>query len=162
LSGYITSRQTGRRAGIPSCGCAVAPDADDHVRVRVPHVAIAASDANVGLNDLCRGITKGLLVRNTRDVSVDSSLASGMMRYSGALLEIARGKIVGRIDGNGIQFNTNQFWRQSLNALGGASTTELVARQSIKGQPSTRAWASASAPAGLFKDVDVLSTRIRL
>jgi TldD protein len=172
LVGYCSSRQTapvlrgspGTRGSERSFsnGCAVAGYADDPVLVRLPHVTIEPSSARTTLEDLCKGITRGILIRNARYVSVDPKCATGFLDYTGAMLEVERGKIVRRLAGNALQFSTPRFWQQSLKALGDVTTTAPVARAASKGQPESRAWSSARAPAAFFNDVDVINTRVRL
>jgi len=170
LANYITSRTTaselaalsGAHAGAPapSTGCAIAQDADDAVLARVSHVAVAPSAKPASLEDLCHGITRGLLIRRGGYIAVDQKFASGVMLFAGAILEIENGKIVRRIQGNALQFTTSRLWRHSLAALGDATTVWTSATQYWKGQPETLGWASATAPAALFKDVDVIAKRI--
>jgi TldD protein len=168
LTHYLTSQQATveslkNSVAHSSSGCAVSPHADDLPLVRVPHVTIAPATERTSLSDLCRDISHGVLIRDQRHVWTDPSGASALLTSSfGAALEIERGRIVRRLDGNGLQFSTPRFWHQSLAALGDATTVKLTARQIVKGQPETRAWSSASAPAALFKDVDVIGTRIRI
>jgi TldD protein len=167
LVNYCASRDTASALdmGTPSrvTGCVTAPDADDQGYIRVPHLTIAPVTASARLEELCAGITRGVLVRNVDDTAVDQQLASGFMLFeesdTGAF-EIIRGKITRRLEGNGLQFTTARLWK-SLSALGDRSTVRPAALQLIKGQPETRCWQTASAPAGLFKEVDVITLKKR-
>jgi predicted Zn-dependent protease len=167
LENYLASRESiislERLAAAPGpaavrpAGCAFAPGADDPVLVRVPHLTVVPGGERASLDDLCKDIARGVLVLRGY-LTVDQQLRSGLLFNRGAMLEIVNGKIVRRLEANGLQFNTNRFWR-SLTSLGDATTVEQTAVRLYKGQPARSAWSSASAPAALFKDVDIISTK---
>jgi hypothetical protein len=75
---------------------------------------------------------------------------------------IEKGQMVGRLRGNALQFGTKSLWTKQLMALGDASTVQGNAFGTEKGVPAQTVKQSTQAPAGLFKDVDVISTEISL
>jgi predicted Zn-dependent protease len=83
------------------------------------------------------------------------------LTFGGVALEIERGKIVRRVVETGMRFNSRQFWK-SLSALGDAGTTQSSSFQMPKGQPWRYLIQGATAPAGLFKDVNVFSTSVHI
>jgi TldD protein len=172
LVDYLSSRQTAtvlqpwyERQGVSpqSRGCAVAPRASDPVAVRVPHLTMAVGDTGATLEELCKNIGHGILLRDDHYFSTDHKLASGNITtsFKGVMLEIERGKIVRRLERNGFQFSTGAFWK-SLLALGGMRTVCNTTFDVYKGQPWVPAVQSVTAPAGLFKEVNVFSLPKRL
>jgi len=170
LVNYLASRQmaTALRGSTRSAdalpglpGCVTAPDGDNIPLIRTPHLAIAPSPSSATLDDLCRGVKKGVLLLYKGYVSTDNTVASGFVLYPGALLEIDRGTVVRRLRGNGVQFATRRVW-QALGALGDATTLAQNAGKMDKGQPSQFGAYSSSAPAALFKEVDVINTEIQI
>jgi TldD protein len=165
LDNYLATWQAAQPARdgyATSLGCATALDADNIPTVRAPHLRIEPATRRATIEDLCQGVKKGLLIRNQYSVATDPRCISGMLAAFGAVLEITNGKITGRIEGNGVQFHVPRLWQQSMVALGDASTSERFSRYLLKGLPEIRGWTDVSAPAGLFKDLDVISTRVRL
>jgi len=172
LETYYGSRQTvpalrggeSDRAGRPGAtpglqGCAVASDASCPVVVRPPHLVIAPGQGTATLDDLCQGIAHGLVLCECRWVSMDQQLSSGSFPIVSLLLEIERGKVVRRVEGNVLQFTTAKLWK-SLTTLGDAGTVRTNAVELVKGLPWRWFTQGATAPAALIKDVDVYSTRL--
>jgi TldD protein len=166
---YHTSRQTAsalrawtETRGVPlrSSGCASTARADGPVMVRMPHLTTSPDPGTVTLDDLAKGISHGVLIRGKPWVIVDPQLSYGTL-FGGQIFEIARGKVVRRIEGNIMQFATERFFR-SLTAVGGAATTRTGTFVTGKGYPSLAYVQSMTAPAGLFKDIEVTSTKIRI
>jgi TldD protein len=170
LVDYCTSRQTAKalsawyaQRGVPvrSHGCAVVAGADTPVQVRAAHLSVAPSTTKASVDDLCRGIAHGVLVRQGRALATDHQFASGSFTKWAALLEIKNGKPVRRLYGNGLQFSTGAFWK-GLTGVGDAGTVATSTFNLYKGEPWHAVTHSATAPAGLFKQVDVIATRIRI
>jgi len=169
LSTYCTSRRSlatlaGQNPSFASSmaltGCAAAPNADQAVRSALPHLSVDPASRSTTLVDLYKDMAHGVLVQqNIEEWQTDAQLATGFkaFRESGNLYEIVRGKIVRRLQGNALQFNTNRFW-QSLIALGDASTVQPSVQKIYDGQPLALLFQSASAPAGAFKSADLIST----
>jgi TldD protein len=143
-----------------SYGCAVAGEAGEPVAVRVPHVTVAPSKKPVSIEDLCKDIPRGLLVRDMRFAPlVDQQFTSvAVPSWNAVMFEIERGTVVRRITGNELQFPTAKFFK-SLTALGDERTVRHSSFNAIKGQPWSTVVCSTTAPAGLFKDVNVIGTR---
>jgi TldD protein len=170
LVDYCRSRQTTRalrRDGdrdsrSTSNGCMVAPGAESSVLVRAPHLAMKGSPTPASMDELCQEIGNGLLVREAWYASVDHQVTSVSMPLNDAtVFEVAHGKIVRRVEGNGIQFGTRKLW-SSIIALGDASTIREGAVELSKGYPWTPAVHTATAPACALKEVNVYSKIIRL
>ena len=70
------------------------------------------------------------------------------------------GKIVSRLYCIGLQFATPRFWK-SLKTLGGAETVAPAAVSEFGEDRRTMTWQSAAAPAGLFREIDVINTRLK-
>jgi TldD protein len=170
LVDYHTSRQTApalrdwyaqQKLPLRSHGCAAAPNADGVVLVQPPHLSITPGTQTATLDDLCRDMGRGILIRDAGWFGTDQQLASGAYTEFGHMFEIEQGKVVRRIVGNGLQFMTSRLWK-SLVAVGDAGTVRRGAAVVYKGQPWTAMTQTASAPAALCKDVDVISTQVRL
>jgi predicted Zn-dependent protease len=173
LVDYHTSRQTApalhtwyERQGmlVKSRGCAVARTAGDPVLVRAPHLAVMPGTTSANIDELCKDVSRGLLIREAHYVASDQQLSSGSIFVTGVMFEIANGKIVRRVEGNGIEFSTAKLWK-SLAAIGDVSTMRDFGDNTWglpKGQPWRGAAQSATAPAGLFKDVNVVATKVRV
>jgi TldD protein len=171
LVDYCSSRQTAAllgdvyaRRGMPvrSHGCAGAPNVENPILVRAPHLTVAAGTKSTTLNDLIKDMSHGLLVRDRGWMMTDQQLASGMITFAewntdGLLLEVVRGRIVRRVNKNALQFNTKRLWK-TLAALGDANTSQTSNFNLYKGQPWHSAPMSATAPAALFTEIDVIST----
>jgi TldD protein len=162
---YFTSRRTApaiqarSAAEFPeSTGCAAAPSAEDPVLVRAPHLTVTPSAARASLDDLCRDIRQGVLVRHAQRVMIDGTLRSGFLQAN-IMLEVRNGMPVSRLYGNALQFSTPRLWN-ALATLGDAATVQGCATRTTKGQPDTTMYHSVSAPAGRFKAIDVISTRV--
>jgi TldD protein len=169
LVDYHTSRQTApalqawyarNDRPLRSNGCAVAFDAEDPVLVRTPHLTVTPETKTANIEDLYKDLPRGILVRNASYMATDQQLSSCNL-FHGVMLEIERGKIVRRVDGNGLQFGTSKFWK-SLIALGDSSTVQSIVIKPMKGQPWVEAAQSTSAPAALFKDVNVISRKVHV
>jgi TldD protein len=157
----ITTPGSASNASNIALGCAVAPNADNHVRIRVPHLAVASAANRATLDDLCRDLSRGILVLNAGMPMVDPQLSTGFIETEHGhtyAFEVVRGKIVARLKGNGLQFATANLWK-SLSAVGDMGTVQSTVCHAYKGQPEIHSWQTASAPATLFKQIDVISTR---
>jgi TldD protein len=170
LVDYHTSRETApaladwyAKQGKPmrSHGCLMAPEVDMPSLVRAPHLAVTPSAKPASVDDLAKELNRGILVSEINGFSTDHQLAGGSMMWGGKLFEVAQGKIVRRIDGNGLQFRTSTFWK-SLQTLGDETTVGSSAYNLRKGQPWHAVRHVTSAPAGLFKEIDVVLTKRRI
>jgi TldD protein len=174
LDSFHASRQTVaalgaseglRGAQLQPQGCALASDAGEVPLVRTPHLTVSPGQAKASLEDLYKGMTKGILVLDMKDLTTDHQCANNILiePYGmGNMLLIEKGKIVGKLKGNALQFATKSLWTKQLMALGDTSTVYDYDFETQKGMPWKSALQSTRAPAGLFKDVDVISTEISL
>jgi TldD protein len=151
---------------LQSNGCAVAPDAHQAVYARAPHLTMEPSRATQSLDDLCKSMSHGVLVRYKDAVQTDQQQATATWygtwdpEYAqfvqGVMYEVARGKIVRRLLSNILQARTFPFFK-GLTAVGDATTVHDQTVPVYKGMPWQKSIAGASAPAALFKEVDVLA-----
>lgn len=171
LMDFHTSRQTalalrswyeGQGRPVASHGCMIAPEASHPALIRPPHLTVDAPKDGASVDELCKGIRRGLLVRGASTYSIDQQLVSASLVTLGSkLFEIENGKIVRRLDANALQFGTTTFWK-SIGALGNASTLEDCTFKMQKGQPWRTASQTVTAPAGLIKDVNIVSAKLRI
>jgi TldD protein len=170
LVDYHTSRDTApmladwyAKQGKPmrSHGCLVTPEVDMPALVRAPHLVVTPSAKGASLDDLAKELNHGILVSDINGFSSDHQLAGGSMLWGGKLFEVVQGKIVRRLDGNGLQFRTSTFWK-SLQTLGDETTLGSSSYNLRKGQPWHAVQHVTSAPAGLFKEIDVVLTKRRI
>jgi TldD protein len=173
LVDFHTSRHTApalqdwyARRGVPmrSHGCAMAVSADAPVMVRPPHLVVTPSATVASLDDLCKGITRGLLLLDAQQwetdqqlVSVSGSVAERVLSVPGIMLEIRQGRPVRRIRRSGLELSSKTLWKEQLVALGDASTVQTVTFQVTKGLPRQQTVQSTTMPAALLKDVNVVA-----
>jgi len=162
---YFTSRTTAgalrdwyQQRGMPvtSRGCTLAPRAGQPVVVRQPQMTIAHNPSETSLDDLCRDISRGVVLRQGwgGDVRTDHQCATGMVD-STMMFEIERGRVVRCVQGNMIQFDTRSLWK-SMDALGGASTREPNGDMLWKGMPWGESMNGITAPAARFSRLDLI------
>jgi TldD protein len=168
LDGFHASRQTVaalsaskglRGPQFQPQGCAVASDAEEVPLVRTPHLAMTPGQAKASVEDLYKGMARGILVLDMKWIDTDQQCANNFLNPWGQadrVFLIEKGKLVGKLKGNALQFSTKSMWTKQLVALGDASTLYDYDFETLKGMPWQAAMQSTRAPAGLFKDVDVI------
>jgi TldD protein len=135
---------------------------DTGMEMIVPHLTVVPAPFAASVEDLCRDVSRGvLLYQNHERWRSDSMLASGFKSCNrdGNLFEIVNGKVTHRLCRVGLQFAT-QRWLNGVRALGGVQTVEEAAcdeRTRWKSQ-----WPKATAPAALFKEIDIVRARFNL
>jgi predicted Zn-dependent protease len=107
------------------------------------------------LDELCRGIKHGVLVYDVM-VASDQQFASVFAPL--IAFEIKNGQIVCNIKGRAMQATTKRLWNKSLKTVATANTVEHVRAFSTKSQPVQWCIGTASAPAGLLTDVDIVNS----
>jgi TldD protein len=157
-AGALRAWYASRGEPVVSKGCAVALGATDPVVVRTPHLTVAAGTQPQTVESLCEGMSSGLLVREASwsEISMTPQLGSGTL-HQRMMFDIARGKIVARVRGAGVQFRTRPLWN-SLSALGDTTTVRTADYFASKGQPWLAAPHGVTAPAAMFRDLDIIST----
>jgi TldD protein len=162
LVDYQTSRQTAprlsqwyqqQRRRVASRGCAVAPDAGHAVQVRCGHLTVTPYAQTATLDDLIRDMPHGIVVLRNAWSETDQQLSSGSLadrRFEGE-----RGRIVRRLRGAALQWSTLPFLK-ALSALGDQSTVADATGLTQKGQPWHSAYFHTTAPAALFREVNVV------
>jgi len=157
----LASWYTQQGQPLRSHGCATVAETSEPLAVRAPLLRMAPAPSSASVEALCKDIKEGLLVTGIDAYHTDQQFASGEIAgkdmEAGVILKIARGKIVGRITGNGLEMSTKRFWKEQLVTLGDASTVQQKDLEVTKGMPWRSAWQSVSAPAALFKDVNVVA-----
>jgi len=176
LVNYHTSRQTAAAlntlgaaknaaTATHSTGCAYAPEADHPVLIRAPHLVMEPSSSRATLDDLCKAMGRGILVRDGTYFQSDPQFASGELPcgtpFTGVVLEIDKGKIVRRIEGNNLQYTARPFWN-SLVAVGDRGTVYDATTETDKGYPWRSVIQTTSAPAALFKEANVIVNKYYL
>jgi TldD protein len=154
-----------RGAHLRPQGCSVALDAGDVPLVRTPHLTVSPGATKASVEDLYKGMTRGILVLNAQNLTTDQQCANNLLQTpyaDGLMLLIEKGQLVARMEHNAIQFGTKSLLTRQLIALGDASTVQDYDFATLKGMPAQTVLQSTQAPAGLFKDVDVISTEISL
>jgi TldD protein len=141
-----------------SNGCAVATRATTQVGIQPPHLVLESTSGNVSLDDLCKEVQTGVLVITDSYIQTDQQLASGNMNWMN-MYEIARGKIVRKVQEMQLQFNTAALLK-GVVALGGQSTVRDNNVSTSKSVPWVNTRGGATAPAVLFKEINVVSSRL--
>jgi len=146
------------RQGKPlrSNGCAVAPEALHAVTVQPPELSMAPNRSTTSLQDLYKGMKRGIAVLNTGWIAPDQQLTSGSISSWDGVYEVSNGKIVRRLVGMGLEFSTVPFIK-NIVAVGDQSTVRHQDISTSKGMPWVDVRHGADAPAVLFKDINVIS-----
>jgi len=143
---------------LQSNGCASVTDPQMAVMVQSPHLSMQPGVTRASVADLYRNLQHGLVLLNDAGVSPDQELSSGSFSWAPMCFEVQRGKLVRRILGNVAQFNTRTFFK-GLTAVGDVSTVCRKNATQSKGYPWQESLLSATAPAALFKEVNVMGMR---
>lgn len=165
---YQTSRDTGpalsdwytrnHQSGTPA-GCVVASSPDHMPFVRASHLVVEPARTETSIDDLCRDVGRGVLVSSAYAFS-DQQLKSAQLMF-GLTFLIEGGRRTHRIRSAGSLLRTQPFWK-SLTTIGGAATSDTFVTTTYKGQPWQDAPLCATAPACVFKDVDITEAGARL
>jgi len=141
-----------------SNGCATAVDAYDAVSVRPAHLTMVPSSKPASVADLYKDLDRGLVVLGSVTINPDQQLSSGSISFSDGIFEISRGKIVRRAQNVMLQFNTLPFLK-GLLAVGDRTTVQTQDGWLSKGMPWVTTHQDATAPAALFKEVNVMAAK---
>jgi predicted Zn-dependent protease len=165
LVDYETSRQTvgvlqpwyqQRNRPLTARGRLVAPSAANPPQIRCGHITAAPSASSTTVDDLIRDMPRGLVVRGGTTISTDQQLSTGSLNsFDALILEVQKGRIVRRIKDAGLEWSTVAFLKQ-LVAVGDTSTVAHATGDTYKGVPWHRAEYHATAPAALFKEINVI------
>jgi TldD protein len=141
-------------------GCAVAPEAERPVGVRAPHLVMASGATAHTVDDLCRDMKHGVVALNGVYFQTDHQLSSGTIDSLYGLFEVAQGRIVRRVANAAVQFSVSRLL-EGLLAVGDETTTRQCDLKMGKGMPWVECRQSATAPAALFREADVIAMRRR-
>jgi predicted Zn-dependent protease len=170
LMSYAASRQSAAAlaavapslpATATTLGCTIA-EPQSVLEVAVPHLTVAPAASATSVEDLCREVSKGvLLYQNDDEWRSDPMLASGFKNCNrdSNLFEIVDGKVTHRLCAVGLQFAT-QRWLKGVRVLGGAQTVDHAACESRR--YSAQRWRTVTAPAVRLQDIDIVRARFRL
>jgi TldD protein len=152
-------RQWYERQGRPvrSNGCMAALEAKRPPVIRSPHLVMAPSASYAPFDDLYKEMKKGVVVMTNSVMLADQQLASGSIT-GGMMFEVSNGKIVRRLKDMQLHFNTRSFLK-AISAIGDMSTVRHEDVYTSKGMPWDGSRQSATAPAALFKEVNVVSAK---
>jgi len=170
LVDYYTTRHTVgalqswyAKTGRPlrSNGSAIAPTAAHSPAAWAGDLMMAPSTESTTVDDLCRGVTKGILIHCPDDqnmvyTSMDQQLMSAQTDYMTLMLQLEHGRPVRRVGLVNLQMATKTFWGKSLKAIGGAATLASCVQLNVKGIPSYEMATQTTAPAAHFTDVNVI------
>jgi len=172
LVDYYTTRHTAgalqawyAKTGRPlrSNGSAIARTAASPPAAQAGDLALTPSAESTTIDDLCRGVTKGVLLHCPNfwrwlHTSMDQQLMSAQVDPRLMLmLQLERGRPVRRVMFSGLQVATKTFWGKSLKAMGGAATVDHAVQINAKGVPPIYgAPTHTTAPAAHFTDVNVI------
>jgi TldD protein len=140
-----------------SYGCLHAQSWSNVPFARMPNVSLEAAGNNTSLDDLVRGVDRGILIRGDGSFSIDQQRYN--FQFGGQTFwEIRGGKIVGMLRDVAYQSRTTDFWG-SCDGLGGPRTYELGgAFNDGKGEPTQINAVSHGCPPARFRQVTVLNT----
>jgi len=145
---------------IPLHGSAVSGSAHHVPNGRGVELTVSPGDDGVTIDSMISQINNGLLVCgfDGRAMS-DQGLISGYMApNSHALFEVKHGKIIRRLEGGALQFNTKKLF-SNLIAAGNARTMQTHAiNTGVSAGPVPMGWDMVvTTPAMYFKEIDLVS-----
>jgi TldD protein len=161
LVGYQLDRTFAPRLGLArSNGCAFA-DSPHHVPLqRMANVSLQPDPAvDRTTENLIAAVDDGIYVVGDRSWSIDMQRAN--FQFTGQrFFRIRGGRLAGQVRDVAYQAVTTDFWG-SLEAVGGPSTWRLFGAMNCgKAQPGQSAAVSHGCPSALFRQVNVLNTRL--
>lgn len=146
---------------VRSHGCAAAPDALTLPMQHQPNLTLHPGPAALGLDDLVRGITHGMLVEEM-NVSMDYQALNGLGYLSG-VTEVRNGKRVAWLRGKmGILFHARELWNNVIAMGGPASLQWMDGGVSEKGEPSQTTDYSMAAVPAVIKQQAVVDVRQKI
>lgn len=156
---FLTTREqaswlaaTYRRRGqaVRSHGCAAADDAMHVSLTHLPNLVMAPGRAGLTFDNLVANVKNGIAIVAGGVSDLDFQARNGMV--SGVLWEIRDGRLVARLSGLVMLFNTMELWK-NLIALGGEATQGIYAATSTKGEPAQTTSCAVTAVPALFKNM---------
>ena len=140
-----------------SHGCSFAESWNAVQFQRMPNVSLLPGANDIGVDDIVKQTTRGVLIRNRGSWSIDHQRYN--FQFSGqAFYEIRNGKITGMLRDVAYQSNTPVFW-SSMDLIGGPSSYWLGgAFNDGKGEPSQSNSVSHGCVPARFRNVTILNT----
>jgi TldD protein len=124
---------------------------------RMPNVSLEPAAAEVSLDELFSGITRGLFVEGRGSSSIDQQRYN--FQFGGSVIrEIVNGKLGAMVRDAAYQSRTPDFWA-SCDGLGGPATYRLWGTSADgKGEPGQTNAVSHGCPPARFRQITVLNT----
>jgi TldD protein len=161
LVGYQCDRAFARRLGLArSNGCAFADSPHRVPLQRMANVSLQPDPStDRSTEDLIAAVDDGIYVVGDRSWSIDMQRAN--FQFTGQrFFRIRGGRLAGMVRDVAYQAVTTDFWG-ALDAVGGPSTWRLFGAMNCgKAQPGQSAAVSHGCPSALFRQVNVLNTRL--
>jgi len=140
-----------------SQGCCYADNWSSVQFQRMPNVSLAAGKTPLSVQDMIKGVDKGIYIIGDGSFSIDQQRYN--FQFGGQLFyEIKNGQIVGMLKDVAYQSNTREFWNSCVAVcdqrdfrLGGAFFDG-------KGQPTQSNAVSHGSTTARFKGVNVINT----
>jgi TldD protein len=158
LVNYQTIRDQAHILGLnASQGCCYADNWSSVQFQRMPNVSLAPGKEKKSVDDLIKGVEKGIYIIGDGSFSIDQQRYN--FQFGGQLFyEIKNGKIAGMLRDVAYQSNTQEFW----NACGGMCDESDYrlggAFGDGKGQPPQSNAVSHGCPTTRFNGVNVINT----
>jgi TldD protein len=125
----------------------------DMPMVGAPEITLLPNPQTATFDDLVREVAHGILIFGTAGISADTGLNTAI--FEGNTAVIKKGIAIGRVQGVFGSFRTQKLWKDSIAGLGDASTSERQGCLVEKAMPPQGFMQVITAPAVLFKDVNV-------
>jgi len=124
---------------------------------RMPNVSLQPSAGTATMDDLVKGVEKGILIYGDGSYSIDQQRYN--FQFGGQTFwEIKNGKVGGMLRDVAYQSRTTDFWN-SCDALGGKGSYEIGGSfNDGKGEPGQSNAVSHGCPPARFRGVNVLNT----
>jgi TldD protein len=156
--GVLVGVQTDRSLGAESNACAYSDSFSSAPLSRMPNISMLAAKEGPELSGLLEEAGDGIYVKGDNSWSIDTQ-RNNFQFTAQQLWRIKDGRLDGMLRDGAYQSTTREFWR-ALDMVGGQSTYVLCGADNCgKGQPGQVAPVSHGAPAGLFRDINILNTK---
>jgi TldD protein len=160
LVGYQLNRQMAHDNDFGrSNGCAFADSAGHIPLQRMANVSLQPAADGPSTEELISRVERGIYIKGDRSWSIDMQRFN--FQFTGQQFwKIENGRLAGQLRDVAYQATTTEFWG-SMEAVGGPQTYVLGGAFNCgKGQPGQVAAVSHGCPAALFRDVNVLNTKV--
>ncbi|MBW3128908.1 TldD/PmbA family protein [Hymenobacter profundi] len=140
-----------------SDGCCYAQSWQDVQFQRMPNVSLQPGKAKLSVDDMVRGVDKGIYIAGNGSFSIDQQRYN--FQFGGIVFyAIEKGKITGMLEDVAYQANTQEFWNSCAASCDESDYRLVGFFNDGKGQPSQSSAVSHGSATTRFNGVNVINT----